>query len=134
MAKRNWFLVELEMLNRNVLVIWGDKKATRKGLSEFHDDDTVDALLEDFTFEENGRTCYTPTHNAFFIWLPHKPETLFDIGSLAHEIFHAVFAVTLNIGATPSQDSEEYCAYMMGFLTVKILEKMSISFSYPSSG
>lgn len=130
--RKNWFLVELEMLNRNILVIWGDRKATINALQQFHDKDTVEELLEDFTFEECGKTCYSATYNGIFIWIPQLPTTAEGIGSLVHEIFHAMFAVTLNIGAVPSQDSEEFCAYMMGFLTQKIIEKMAISFSYPS--
>ena len=127
--KKNWFLVDIEVFCRNLLVIWGDKSATRKGLEDFFEDDVIDELMSDFTFKEDGRLVYSSQYNAYFIWLPKIPETVKEIGKLSHEIFHAVFALTENIGSVLSSDSEEFCAYLTGYLTEKILEDFSISFS-----
>ena len=117
-------MVHMDMFYRDLLIVYGDEKQTRKTLNIYFDKEEVEELLEDFTFEEKGRTVYAPKFNAYFVWLPKLPETAQDVGFLVHELFHSTYAVMCNVGISLSEDSEEAFAYMMGFLTEKVLESL----------
>lgn len=55
------------------------------------------------------------------IWLPSVPTTFQENGTLAHEIFHLAVSILISRGIPLNEDSEETVAYLIGYLTSKIL-------------
>lgn len=129
MEEYNYLLIHLDVFYRDLLVVWGCWKDTREALLVFHDEERVSEIMDGFETWSKGRTVYSQEHNSFFAWIPEKPKTAQDIGFLIHELFHSTYAVMLNIGIPLSDDTEEAYAYTMGYLTEKVLEGFSISFS-----
>lgn len=112
---------------KNLLIIFGGKEQLMRELRKYHTEEEVKGVLEGFTFKENGKTVYDAKFNTFFIWMPEKPKTAQEAGTLAHEIFHATCAMLENMGMALSDDSEEAYAYTIGFITEKLNEAMLTS-------
>ena len=129
MNKENYLLIHIDVFYRDLLLVWGNREEIRDALLVFHSEEKTEELLDGFETWDKGRTVYSSEHNAFFAWIPEKPKTAQDVGFLVHELFHSTYAVMSNIGVPLSDDSEEVYAYTIGYLTEKILEGFSISFS-----
>lgn len=56
------------------------------------------------------------------IWLPRVPRTPHDLGTLSHEVMHAVSTMMSRADIPLSEDAEEAYCYAMGFAVRKILE------------
>lgn len=126
---KEYGLIDISQFYRDVIVCFGGKETLRKCLTEYHDEEKAEEILGLFDFSGLGKTIYSNEENVFVMWFPHLPKTAQDMGFLSHEIFHAACAVMSGIGCRPSDDSEEAYAYLITFLTQKIIEKFSISFS-----
>ncbi len=124
-------MIHLDMFYRDLLVVFGNEKQTRERLRMYFDKEEIDELLEGFSFREKGKTVYASKFNAFFVWIPEPPKTAQDVGFLVHELFHSTYAVMCNSGISLSEDSEEAFAYMIGYMTEKVLEQLP-TFSCPS--
>lgn len=122
-------LIPIDVFYRDILIVFGNEKELRKSLSKYHSKEEVDRLVDEVDFSNKGNVVYDSYNKAFFLWMPEKPKTSKDLGFLIHEVFHATCAVMSAIGIKLSDDSEEAYAYLIGFLTEKILDKLSISFS-----
>jgi hypothetical protein len=57
------------------------------------------------------------------IWLPEVPNSPEAVGSLAHETFHAVINAGKQLGFTPTDDSDEFYAYLQEWLVREILKR-----------
>lgn len=73
-----------------------------------------------------GRTLMLLETNQTFMRLKGKPKTTIEFGSLQHEIFHAADFILRKIGISLSADSDEAYAYLIGYLTEKIYEKLKL--------
>ena len=71
-----------------------------------------------------GRTLMLLETNNTFIRLRVKPKNPKEYGTLQHEIFHAVDFILRKIRITLSADSDEAYAYLIGYVTEKIYEKV----------
>lgn len=71
-----------------------------------------------------ARTLMLLTTNQTFIRLKSKPKKTSEYGTLQHEIFHAIDFIFRKIGISLSADSDEAYAYLIGYLTEKIYEKL----------
>lgn len=130
MVDKEYALIDISQFYRELIVCMGNKETLRKCLLEYHDENVATELLEMFDDDYLlGRTIYSNEKNVFVLWIPRKPKTAQDMGFLSHEIFHAACAVMSGIGCSPSDDSEEVYAYLITYLTEKILKEFSISFS-----
>ena len=63
-----------------------------------------------------GYTIKLPS-NAVLIYFPKKPT----LGTIAHESLHAVWMILDTMGVEPSKQSEEVYAYVLEYLTNKII-------------
>lgn len=79
-----------------------------------------------WTFEETtkGRCVIFPGHQTL-IRLLDFPTTVEQYGCLQHEIFHAVHFITRKMGFKLKVSSCEAYAYLIGYLTEKIYEKIN---------
>ena len=123
-------MLHLDMFYTDILIIYGDEDHTRKTLQKYFDEEEVNEMLKGFNFKTKGRTMPTKFGSPL-IWIPKIPETAQDVGFLVHELFHSTCAVMGNVGIDFSNESEEAFAYMIGFMTEKVLEELP-TFSCPS--
>lgn len=121
-------IIPIDIYCRDILVVFGDVAFLRKAIRKYHTQEQTDAIMNGCNFDNNqkGKTIYSSYHNAFILWLNHTPQSAFDMQFLAHEIFHAANAILVAIGVNLSYDSEEAYAYLIGFLTKRIIEEFSI--------
>lgn len=96
--------------------------------------DKVIRLLDvrDFWSGSNKGFCYQFKGGQILIVLPELPDAIEKLGTLNHEILHAVFFILKKVGVVYSIESEESYTYLYGYLTEKIYRLMPISFSCPS--
>lgn len=129
--KLDRYMAHLDMFYRDILIVFGNEEQTRETLHKYYDEDELDGILIDATFDGKGWTKYTSKFNSYIVWLPDNPKTAEEVGFLVHELFHATYAVMCNVGINLSEDSEEVFAYTIGFLTEKVLGALP-TFSCPS--
>lgn len=93
--------------------------------------DKVIKLLDvrDFWNGANKGFCYQFKGGQLLIVLPELPNTIERLGTLNHEILHAVFFILKKVGVVYSSESEESYTYLYGYLTEKIYRLLPISFS-----
>lgn len=113
----------IDMLSRDVLLHFGNAASLRKVLRKYHSKDIVEEIVANPPSEKNygGRTIYRQDPYIMVLWLPKIPQTATEYATMAHEIFHTAVAIMQSIGASLSVDSEEAYAYLIGFLTKKVL-------------
>lgn len=128
--KSYYKIIPIDLYCRDILFVFGDEPSFRKAIRKFHTQEQTDKIIENAAIDEHstGKTIYNQVHNAFIVWMPRLPQTAAELGTLSHEIFHAVQALMINIGASLSDDSEEAYAYLIGYLTKKVLEEFPICF------
>lgn len=85
--------------------------------------------VRDFWSGANKGFCYQFKGGQILIVLPKLPDTIERLGTLNHEILHAVFFTLKKVGVVYSNESEESYTYLYGYLTEKIYRLLPISFS-----
>lgn len=131
-SEKDYGIIPIDAFFRDVLVCFGDKQTFKEALIEYHTEEEADSIMGEMDFSLNGHTFYDTVFRAFILWMPKKPETAQDWGFLSHEIFHTAYAVMRKIGVTPSDDSEEVYAYLISYLTKRIIEGFNLISSCPS--
>lgn len=131
----NHILIDIPVFYRDLIVCFGDKDTLKSALAYYHDKETAERLCTVADSNDEGTTVYDEELGVFFMWLPRKPKTAQDFGFLSHEVFHATCAVLCNIGSSLTTQSEEVYAYLITYLTQKIIEGFNfISFSSSLNG
>lgn len=120
-------IISIDLYDRDVMVHFGSKKELRKVLRNYHKPNIVDEIIENINFDANGHTLYDSANGAFIVYMPKKPSTSAEIGTLVHELSHATNAIMEAIGVTLTESSEEAYTYCLGFLTRKVFESFAIS-------
>lgn len=72
-----------------------------------------------------GQTFHAPGHN-IIIWLPHKPRNIRNLGTLIHELTHAIEKISWQCGINLTPETSEFFAYLMNDLFEKMCEAMKI--------
>lgn len=116
------FVIDIPLYNRDLLVVFGDTEYLAKQVSEAYDIPLheVYPIIEDIDGRSDGRYYFNVEQGSRLVWMPRVPEEPQEYATLAHEIFHAVFGIMDEIGASPTKDSEEAYAYLVGYLTKEI--------------
>jgi hypothetical protein len=100
-------------------------KLRPKGSKKYTLEDLEGLLVpfENLSSSVLGRTvCYT---NGVIAVRLFKPESIYEpyqLGTLTHEIFHAVNFIAENRGLTLTTSSEEAYAYLIGYITESFFE------------
>ena len=124
-------IIPIDLYCRDILFVFGDTRYLRKMIRKYHSQEQTNAIMELFEGVNDytqGVTVYKATYNAFVVWFPHLPTSPLEFGFVSHEIFHAAHAIMKNVGVNLSDDSEEAYAYLIGYLTRKVLDVFPISF------
>lgn len=116
------FVIDIPLYNRDLLVVFGDTEYLAKQVSEACDIPLheVYPIIDDIDGRSDGRYYFNVEQGSRFVWMPRVPKNPQEYATLAHEIFHAVFGIMDEIGVSPSEDSEEAYAYLIGYLTKEI--------------
>jgi len=117
------FIVPLVVYPFDVMVSFGESdKDIKMNLNYFNIGDSDLWMYE--TDNDAGRCC-SFKGNKTLIRLRKSPKTDEDYSFLQHEIFHAVTMIMHKIGIRLSiGKSDEAYAYLIGYLTKKIYEKI----------
>lgn len=121
-------IISIELYNRDVMVHFGSRKELHKELLNYHKPDITKEIVNQINFESDGYTLYDSENGAFIVYMPKKPSTPKEIGTLVHELSHATNAIMEAIGVTLTESSEEAYTYCLGFITRKVFEDFAISF------
>lgn len=120
-------IISIDLYDRDLMVHFGGKKELENVLKRYHDKETIDYILKEVDFNVNGYTLYNSNKGVYLVWMPSSPSTPKEFGILTHELFHASVAMMEAIGVEPSESSEESYAYLIGYLTKKVIEEFSIT-------
>lgn len=72
---------------------------------------------------DNRGSCFCRDGYQPIIWIPGKPKTSREYGTLAHEVFHVVRHMFGDWAGMPlSRDSEEAYAHAISYAVTKILD------------
>ena len=121
-------IITIEIYCRDILFHFGDVPSFRKAVRKYHTEEETTAIFDGLEIDGNyrGKTIYSSAYNAFIVWMPSLPQSTNDMQFLSHEIFHAAHALMTGIGITLSEDSEEAYAYLIGYITKRVLEEFPI--------
>lgn len=98
--------------------------------SQEHLEEYVRFKLEDPDFELSEHTGDYGARGMYFykapycpiLWIPRKPQTPEEYGTLAHEALHIVFRVFKWAGMEMNEETEEVATHATGFLVRKVIE------------
>ena len=126
--RRGAALRPIDVYSRDILFHFGDVPSFKKAVRRCHTQEQTDAIFAELDFDNNskGKTIYSSVHNAFIVWMPSLPQSSYDMQFLSHEIFHAAHALMIGVGINLSDDSEEAYAYLIGYITKRVLEEFPI--------
>jgi hypothetical protein len=68
--------------------------------------------------------CCYDLGNGSLVWMPHQTEFVHEMGTLAHELMHAVEHAGRTLGFRLSSKSCEFYCYFFEFLTVRALRRI----------
>lgn len=122
-------LISVDLYCRNILFHFGTKSELERALKRYHDKETINYIIETIDFDAHGFTLYDSVKGVFVVYMPKLPDDAASFGFLSHEIFHASTAIMDAVGVELSESSEEAYAYLVGYLTRKVLSAFPISFS-----
>jgi len=84
--------------------------------------DTGDHIYSDPPSEGCMARCYYPEVGFPIMWLREPPHTPYQIGSMVHEIEHALMFYLNWLGLEHCRETTEIYAYMMDRITTGVLE------------
>lgn len=109
--------VHFGMFDYSVRVVIGPAPKAIKWVRWYYDD-------PDAEFPETARGSYFRREgHCGIVWIPARPKTPVEYGTLAHEVVHAVSAMFEWATMDHKPDSEETFAHAVGFLVRAILSR-----------
>lgn len=121
-------IIPIDLYNTDIMVHFGNYDSLKAELvARFGIEDAL-SILNGLSVNENilGRTVLLSTGN-IVLWMPDCPNNSKGKGTLAHEIYHAACEIMNKIDVPPNTDNEEAYAYLIGYITSKIDEAISLS-------
>lgn len=108
--------IELPPFEFDVLVVLGERDACHRHICRRMGVDFPDIPAT------RGR-CYHADGWLPHIWLPRKPRTPREIGTLAHEAAHAAMCLMHWTGATASAANDEFFGHTIGYIVSQVMER-----------
>ena len=110
-------IINIDIYKRDVMVCFCDKVMLERKLKQYDIDRAcLQEILDDIDDSSTGRSFSITDSGPFLLWMPRTPGTAEEFGTLSQ-----------GIGAEFSDDSEEPYAYLVGYLTEKILKAFKIT-------
>lgn len=117
------FIVDLVVYPFDIMFSFGETDAQIiKRLNKLG----IDHNANDWQFESDstrGRTCVFSSGQTL-IRMPQIPKICTEYGTLSHEIFHAVEFLFRRINIKHCLGTSESFAYLIGYITTKVYEKL----------
>ena len=115
------FVVDTGVYNTHVIVVLGNKKHINKELKKM-------GIKKIDTLNMQGAAGYTiALKENVLLWLKQTPPyTPFNYGCLSHEIFHCCSFILSRAGVELCDKSEEAYAYLIGYISEVIMDKIRI--------
>lgn len=118
-------IVSCDVFKQDVMFHFGEVKPLAVKIEELLDADAavdiVKVIRDDM--KNNAIAMTGELGNATLVYLSLLPKDAEGYAILAHEIMHAAFMLAKKIGIECSSDSEEVYAYLIQFLTEKVLQE-----------
>ena len=118
------FLIKWDLYPVNVVVSLGTSKKELLKFCKGNISDSDYQYIKKMNFEL-GETIYLDDGQVI-LWTKDYPKNNQDFSVLQHEIFHVVCFVMRTVGIKLSSNSEEAFAYLTGYYTKIIYEKLNI--------
>lgn len=113
--------ISMGLFDFDVLCVVGKQENAAKYVQfKFEEPELNDETL-DKGYEARGR-CYFRVGYVPILWIPHKPKTPREHGTLAHECLHAVMHLYDWAGMSVSYHNEEMMGHAAAHLVTTILE------------
>lgn len=122
-------IISIDLYRRDVMVCFGSKEYLEKRLRGRISPEDCREMLDGINEASLGRSFAVTEQGPYLLWMPEVPGTYGELATLSHEIFHIAIMIMYGIGAGFSNKSEEAYAYLVGYLTEKILRAFKITFS-----
>jgi hypothetical protein len=120
-------IIPIDIYNTDIMVHFGDLGSLKEELvARFGLEDAL-PILDGLDINDNllGRTVLLSQGN-IILWMPSVPQTAKEKGTMAHEIFHAACEIMTKIDVQPCEENEEVYAYLIGYITSRVLEEVSL--------
>lgn len=122
-------VINIDIFCRDIMFHLGSPKELKRVIKKIYRKDDVRYILSKIDFSAKGYTLCNSERKIHIVYMPEKPHDSESIGFLIHELFHITTGIMEEIGVELSESSEESYAYLIGFLTKKVMEEFSICFS-----
>jgi hypothetical protein len=117
------FIVDCAVYPFHILCYFGeDRTLLYKKLSKFTTKEQLDEI-KGFGYKK-GKAFMLPGGQTV-LWMSCVPESCFDYGILAHEVFHCVVFIMEKVDIKFGHDGEEAFAYLIGYVTKEIMKGLS---------
>lgn len=114
--------INFGLFDFTVFCVIGDYKNLTPYLQWKFDDKDFNTDNFDMGYDCLGKCCFR-TGYVPVVWIPKKPKTAEEYGTLAHESFHAVWHLFEWANIPITKDSEEVMAHAISHLVRSILKK-----------
>ena len=118
------FIVNCEVYPVDVLVHFGTKESLLRQTRYFNTDELKDL---DEGVEPCSTTLLEPSGKVV-LFMDGQPKDIDGLAILQHEIFHCVSFVLEHVGIEHNDSTEEAYAYLAGYITKKIYQKIEVRF------
>jgi len=114
-------VIEMGLFDFDVVVAIGSRDRLEEYISFKYEIPDFDISKHETGYEPRGQ-CFHCDGYVPIIWIPNKPKTPREYGTLAHECVHAAKHVMRWAHVPDSDDTEEVLTHTVGYLVTKILD------------
>lgn len=107
------------MFDYTIRIVFGSQRTAVEYVQWLYEDDGV--------VVQHQRRGFCAYREGFIpvIWLPRRPRTAIEHGTLAHEAMHAVAHMTRWAGIPINESTDEVYCHAIGHVVRRVLEKRS---------
>ena len=103
------------------LIVSEDREQVKKFLEYYFDEEN-----EGFCVEEHGGKCFIKDNLVPIVWVPRKPKTTKEIGTLTHELGHALMKCFQFIDIKHTEETDEVWQHSIGYLVDWALTELKV--------
>lgn len=113
--------IPIDLYNTFLILVVGDQHELKQGLEDHNkSEQEYEELAKDITPYSTGKTALLSGGDVV-IWVRKS----FDIKTIVHEIFHAVYFVMDKVGIMLTNCSDEAFAYLAGYIGEKVFDAIN---------
>ena len=125
------FIIDCQVYPYEIWCFFGTKETMFKKLETVKNKKDLKRFKKLVGKHDSGGGFYFNNRNkTSIIHLFKRPENIYELSILNHEILHGVLKILKTIGMEHCWESEEAYTYLFDYLCSKIYEKLDIKISY----